>query len=454
MSIETARALGELKKSLVGVFGDVDISNDFIQQNFEQIQKAIKGDESALDDLEKKLNQQYLLDIGIDISGYENLENIQYALDELANKDYSVGMELDDEKALIGLQQFLGQAKLTKDKANEILNQMGWNGELEEIVPDSPGEEPVTVTSEELTYTPFEVPGPSYPQIGPNGQITGYSKPSPITYYGVTRTPKTETKMVPIDPPHYWVLKSKDSPATKENKANAPTYSGLGGSVTSNGKGAARVSGIKGLGAGKKSGGGGDNKPDKMDPLKNEIDRYHKVNTQITKVDNNLKRLQSQQDKFIGGKKIANLNAQWQELNTQISNYNEKLRIAIEEQKELANELSKKGVQFNADGTVSNYAESLKAQEAYVNSLIDKYNSMSKKQQESYKETVENAKKEFEDFKKNIDRYDELVSDFIPDLQQSIQDTIDKQVEINVEKFNMEIEITLNMDQATRDWNA
>ena len=79
---------------------------------------------------------------------------------------------------------------------------------------------------------------------------------------------------------------------------------------------------------------------------------------------------------------------------------------------------------------------------------------MSKEQQESYKETVENAQKEFDKFQENIDRYDELVSDFIPDLQQSIQDAIDTQIEINVQKFNMEIEITLNMNEATREWNA
>lgn len=105
----------------------------------------------------------------------------------------------------------------------------------------------------------------------------------------------------------YFVLKSKNGSSTHNNIQT----SGLGGSVKSTGKGAARQSAVKNYGGGsKKSGGGGDNKPDKMDPLKEEIDRYHKVNTQITKVGNNLKKLQSQQDKFVGKKKIDNLNAQ------------------------------------------------------------------------------------------------------------------------------------------------
>ena len=78
---------------------------------------------------------------------------------------------------------------------------------------------------------------------------------------------------------------------------------------------------------------------------------------------------------------------------------------------------------------------------------------MSKEQQDNYKETIEKAKEDFEKFQTDLDRYDEIVSDFIPDLYQSIQDALDEQIELNIQKFSKEIEITLNMDQATRDWN-
>lgn len=199
---------------------------------------------------------------------------------------------------------------------------------------------------------------------------------------------------------------------------------------------------------------GGGSEPNQKDLIDTEIDRYHKVNTQITKVENSIKKLQSQQEKFVGGKLLDNLNAQWQQLNIQINNYNEKLRIANEEQAELANKLSSQGVIFNEDGTVNNYAEAIKAQEAYVNSIIANYNSMSKDAQKDYEKTVSEAERNFEKFKTDIDRYDELVSDFIPNIQQSIQDAIDKQIENNIQKFNIEIEVALDMSQATRDWNA
>ena len=93
------------------------------------------------------------------------------------------------------------------------------------------------------------------------------------------------------------------------------------------------------------------------------------------------------------------------------------------------------------------------ARQNYVNSLIDKYNSMSAEEQEKYKETIEKAKEDFKEFQENLDRYDELISDEIPELKQSIQDAVDQQIEINIKKFNMEVDITLNMAEAERDWN-
>jgi multidrug resistance efflux pump len=91
------------------------------------------------------------------------------------------------------------------------------------------------------------------------------------------------------------------------------------------------------------------------------------------------------------------------------------------------------------------------AKQNYVNSLIDRYNSMSAEEQESYKDTVEKAKEDFKEFQKDLDRYDTLVSNEIPNLSQSIQDALDKQIELNIKKFNMEVTLTLDMAEAERD---
>lgn len=210
----------------------------------------------------------------------------------------------------------------------------------------------------------------------------------------------------------------------------------------------ARVGGSKGSGSEEK-----EKDPDKMDAIENERDRYHDVNIELKQIETELGRIQKQKDKLLGQDLIDNLNKQLNLLNKQMDKTNEKISIAKDEAGELRGKLSNKGVSFNNDGTIANYTQAYEAQLSYVNALVAKYNSMSAKEQEGFKETVEQAKKDFETFTDNMEKYDELISDTIPGLQDEIQDAIDQQIEIQIEKFNMEIEIRLNLKEAELEWN-
>jgi hypothetical protein len=97
----------------------------------------------------------------------------------------------------------------------------------------------------------------------------------------------------------------------------------------------------------------------------------------------------------------------------------------------------------------------LQAAENKYNAKVDQYNKLSDKNKKKWdnNKTLETAKKEYDDIKNWADRYDELISNFIPDLKQNIQDSLDKQIELNVQKFNLKLTVTLDMNQATRDWN-
>lgn len=212
-----------------------------------------------------------------------------------------------------------------------------------------------------------------------------------------------------------------------------------------------------GKGSGSSRGGGGSsgskNEPDQMDYIESDIDRYHDVNIELEKISTTLDRLQQQQDKLFGQNLIDNLDEQLQALNDQIDTTNEKIAIAKGELSELRKELAQQGVSFNKDGTIANYTSAYQSQLKYVNSLIAQYNNMSADAQEGFKDTVEKAQKDFDTFVDNIDRYDELISSEIPGLEDDIQDAIDEQIEIQIEKFNMEIEIRLDLAEAERDWN-
>lgn len=193
--------------------------------------------------------------------------------------------------------------------------------------------------------------------------------------------------------------------------------------------------------------------PDYMDYLEDEADRYHDINLELEDLEAHLNKLDKQQKKLYGKDLIKNLNEQLDILEKQKAAYQVKLDIAKAEAQELRNMLAMQGVSFDSEGYMTNYANALQSKLNYVNSVIAQYNGMSAEEQEKFKDTVEAAKKDYETFQSQINRYDELISSFIPDIEDSIQDAVDKEIEINIQKFTMEVELRLDMAEAERDFN-
>lgn len=433
-SEEYAEALKGTREALADVLDTSEdyISKDFVKDHMDDISKAAEGDADAIDRLHAALAKQIVLDIIVnkDFSA-EKQEEILDIIDTLQTQlpDLEVGASLDTTQLDSDYADFentlaklIEQSGMTADQVNAMLGQMGYEADFDTEQVQVTNQVPKTVTESESEIVSV---------IPPKFKTTSVS-------YQDGTTPVTQT----VDVPKISAKGEKKSIGLKGLSKKA------GGSYNNH------SSKNKGGGKPSKSSGGGGSKakePNKMDKLDDQADRYHKVNTQIAKVENSLKKLTSQEDKLVGAKLIANLNKQWAQLNTQVANYNEKLRIAQGEQAELRKELAGKGAKFNADGTISNYMEAFAARQNYVNSLINKYNSMSAEEQEKYKETIEKAKEDFKKFQEDLDKYDKLISDEIPGLRQSIQDAIDQQIEINIKKFNMEVDITLNMAEAERD---
>ena len=193
--------------------------------------------------------------------------------------------------------------------------------------------------------------------------------------------------------------------------------------------------------------------PDHIDYLEEETDRYHDINIELETLATDLDRVKKEQDKLTGKELIQNLDKQLDILEKQKEAYRTKLQLAKMETSEIRNALAAQGVQFNNDGFITNYADALRAKLNYVNSVIATYNSMTAEEQEAYKATVEAAQKDYEDFKDNLESYDELISKTIPDLEDNIQDAADQQIEIEIKKFNAEIEVRLDMSEAEKDFN-
>ena len=230
------------------------------------------------------------------------------------------------------------------------------------------------------------------------------------------------------------------------NKALDSAKAGLGGSTPFEDK--------KGSGrGGKGSGSDKEEEPEILDQLEDESDLYHDIDLRIKEITTDLDRLQDQQKKLTGKDLINNLNKQLDILEKQKEAYQDKLEIARMEAGAMKSILEAQGVTFDADGTIANYFTAMQAKMNYVNEVISKYNNMSAKEQEAYKDTVDKAKEDYETFKSLIDSYDDLMSDTIPGLEDDIQDALDEQIEIQIEKFTMEVDLRLDMAEAERDFN-
>lgn len=221
---------------------------------------------------------------------------------------------------------------------------------------------------------------------------------------------------------------------------------------------ASGAGGKKNTGKGSGSGSGGSGKDnekeaDHIDQLEDEADTYHDIDLEISQIETSLKRLQDRQEKLSGKDLIDNLNKQLEVLEKQKKAYKDKIELARMELGVFKEALAAQGVTFASDGYISNYYSALQAKLNHTNEVIAKYNNMSATEQEAFKETVEQAKEDYENFKDQIESYDKLISDTIPDLEDQIQEATDKQIELQIKKFTMEIEVRLEMAEAERKFN-
>ena len=187
-----------------------------------------------------------------------------------------------------------------------------------------------------------------------------------------------------------------------------------------------------------KKGGGGGSKKEK-NKSDEKADRYQEVNKKLEMTSTLLSRLQDQEDKLLGKDLINNLNQQLDKLNSEIDLTKQKLKIAQGEQNEYANKLKNYGIQFNADGSIN--------QQSYVNA----FNAEQNRYNNAYTDD-EAAKKRWEDFKEFISNYNELIST-IDGLKDDIQKDLDKQLEINIRKFTLELEVRLDIKEASIKFN-
>lgn len=459
-SQEYADAVDGMKGALSDLF-DVSkdaISRDFIEslkdskEGLRLLEQAANGNAKAIDQLRDKYADKLILEIAAQNDIPTDTQNqLSLMVNELQSEipDIKIGATITADDPQFAdffnkCMQVINAAEMTEEQANAFFDAIGFDAQVETDYKKEKTKEPVTETTEMVEWKDSNI---TY-DAGDGNKETRHAKAKhTITSTKTIGYTESET-VVPV-------VAMATNGKTPQIKSITKKGTGSSNNYSSSNKGGGSP-GKSGGGGGKGGkGGGSSSKPKKIDKTQDESDRYHKVNTQIEKTANNLDKLGKAEEKALGGDWVKNLTQQFQLLNNQIANYNEKLRIANGEQDELRKQLAGQGVAFNADGTISNYNAAFDAQLAKLNALEDQYNHLSAAQQEKWDEnkTLDKAKEDFSKFKENMNRYDELVSSFIPDLQKQIQEAIDQIVEKQIEKFNKGIDLRLDMAEAERDWN-
>ncbi len=178
--------------------------------------------------------------------------------------------------------------------------------------------------------------------------------------------------------------------------------------------------------------------------LKNQIDRYHDINVELQKVTNTLERLSLVESRMIGNSLIKNLQKQTNELQKQIKLSKEKQKLQYDEARELKGRLKGYGTTFE-ENTITNYAEILKQYQDAHNALA--ISGGSDKQ-------IEAAKKTYENLKEDIEKYEQLVLEDIPNLYDEMLEDEYERMEKQIQMYNEQMQIKLDAKEAIRDLNV
>lgn len=436
-SQEYFEALSHIRDGLADIL-DTEaqyISASFVKDHLDDIALAAEGNIDAIDRLRDAYADQIVLDIVADDEQITTTkEKISAAINDIqANIPQIEIGRVDDASFIESLQKIIDDSNLTVEETNKMLSALGFEAEYKQDAEETTTEVPVYKTVEEVTENSIDK------KTG-KGRIVTLSHVESAGTYPV-KGMQTVSSMGVSTNDGKNVRKPQIKKLTKKATGSSNNYS----PKNSGGKSSPK----------KSSGGGGSkaSEPSQKDLNEDEVNRYERVDAQLALISANLKKIQSQENKLIGSKLIDNLNKQLQQLNKQIDKTNEKLKIAQGEQAELQGKLRAYGIQFDSEGVMTNYANVFAAQQNALNSLYNQYNGMSADAQKNFEDTIKDAEKKWNKFKDLISDYDSLIGSTIPNLKQEMQDALDKQLEIKIKEFDMEIELALDIKAAQDKWN-
>lgn len=216
------------------------------------------------------------------------------------------------------------------------------------------------------------------------------------------------------------------------------------------------VNGLNGVGSGRgydnkkdsKGGGKEDKREEEYKTKEEEIDRYWELNKAIENVTEALSDLDKKQDKLHGKELIASLKEENKLLKQQAKAYQELAAEQRKEAGELQGRLMSQGVKFDKEGGVANYQQAAQAALDKYNQAVTAYNSFTIDEA-----TFKAEQQAYENFKATLERYEELYYNEMRDTQNELDEIHRKELENNLQAWEIKIEVKLEKKELKREWN-
>ena len=202
---------------------------------------------------------------------------------------------------------------------------------------------------------------------------------------------------------------------------------------------------FQGKGGGSHSGSTTAHIADIIDKLTDELDAYHDINIEISRLESSLDLLQAKQKNLYGSDLLQNYADQITNINTQYDKQKEKLKIneqVLAHTKDLMSNMSltdKNGnaltVQYGEDGQISNYNEILESLKEKYNADVETYNKKDYENQnteagKTLKSNIEQEKKTYELLQTYMDAYNTALNETGPEAEKQMEELKNQLAEI------------------------
>lgn len=477
-SEEYANAMSAARETIADLL-DISkeyVSDDFIKDHLDEITQVAQGSETAIDNLKAALADDVILRIIVENGLQNEKDSILSSFQELQNSipDLEVGATLKDDAFVAKMQDLLIQTGATVDQANAIFDALGFQATFKTEPQEVTQRSPITVTKTEAigetsgTYFTDDpvMQGPvphtwSYPILKTHSYNDGWAEEKGVIEVPAMatngKTPIIEnlTKKASASFSNYSSKNSggKSPGSSSSSKSSSPKKS----SSTSKPKKAETQKEVK----------PDTSQKDFKKTLEDDRDIYHDINVEIEQIERNLQRVQKVQDRLFGKNLLKNLDKQTQILERHKEKLKEKQALQRQDLASQQAMLKTLGVTFDQYGNIVNYMDVLAQKQNVVNGLVAQYNSLisayNASTDKDYKDNlnqqidavskqIQDAEEDLKNTKDKIGNYDSL-REAIEDITDQIEEETQKQIELNIKKFRMEVEIRLDMGEAQRDWN-